>query len=183
MITRPAILVLLAAASVAAFAAPAFAGGFRAPSFNNHEIVLAGGMRGGAGGMGGGAGGMGGGAGGMGGGAGGMGGGAGGMGGGIGGMGGGAGGTGGGNFAGSQSGGPTSDLVPADSGSSGTGTASDNYTYHHPQHVTHGARHSHIRALTGDTTTQLNRQELARLQSAAETPENPISGFFKSLFH
>jgi hypothetical protein len=164
MITRPAISVLLAAASAAAFAAPAFAGGFGAPSSNDREIVLAGGMRGGAGGMGGGAGGMGGGAGGMGGGAGGS-------------MGGGAGGIRGGNLGGSQSGGPTSDF------GSRAGTASDNNAYHYPQPITHGARHRNNRALTGDTTAQLNRQELARHRSAAETPDNPILGFFKSLFH
>jgi hypothetical protein len=176
MITRPAISVLLTAASTAAFAALAFAGGFRAPPSNDREIVLAGGMSGGAGGMRGDAGGMRGGAG-MGGGTGGMGGGAGGMGGGN------FGGMGGGNFGDSQSGGPMSDFGPADRGFSGAGTASDNYTYHYPQRITHGAGHSNIRALTGDTTAQLNRQELARHRSAAETPDNPILGVFKSLFH
>jgi hypothetical protein len=49
----------------------------------------------------------------------------------------------------------------------------------HPQTASHG----NIRDLTGDTTTQLNRQELARHRSDAETPDNGILGFFGSLFH
>jgi hypothetical protein len=44
-------------------------------------------------------------------------------------------------------------------------------------------RHGNIRGLTGGATTQLNRQELARLRSDAETPDNGILGFFGSLFH
>ena len=54
---------------------------------------------------------------------------------------------------------------------------------HHPQHITQTASHGSIRDLTGDTITQLNRQELARHRSDAETPDNGILGFFGSLFH
>jgi len=53
----------------------------------------------------------------------------------------------------------------------------------HTQYITHAASHGNIRALTGNTTAQLNRQELARQRSVAETPENSILGFFRSLFH
>jgi TIR domain len=52
---------------------------------------------------------------------------------------------------------------------------------HHP--ITLTASHGNIRNLTGDTTAQLNRQELARHRSDAETRDNGILGFFGSLFH
>jgi len=54
---------------------------------------------------------------------------------------------------------------------------------HHPQHITHSASRGNIRASTGTTTAHLNQQELARHRSVAETPDNGILGFFKSLFH
>jgi hypothetical protein len=109
MINRLSISVILAVAGAAALTVPVFAGGFGAPSSGDPEIVLAGGMGGGAGGMGGGAGGMGGSAGGM--------------------RGGNLGGTGTDNFGDSQFGGPMSDFGQAARGSSGAGTALDNYTY------------------------------------------------------
>jgi outer membrane murein-binding lipoprotein Lpp len=54
---------------------------------------------------------------------------------------------------------------------------------HHPRHITQTASHGNIRDLTGDTTTQLNRQELVSHRSDAETPDHGILGFFGSLFH
>jgi hypothetical protein len=51
-----------------------------------------------------------------------------------------------------------------------------------PQPITHRAWHGNMRALTGDTTAQLNRRELGRHRSAAATPDNHILGFFESLF-
>jgi hypothetical protein len=52
-------------------------------------------------------------------------------------------------------------------------------THTAPQHVTHTVSHRNI---TGDPTAQLNRQELTRHRSDAETPDG-ILGFFKILFH
>ena len=52
---------------------------------------------------------------------------------------------------------------------------------HYPRHFTQTA--SQIRDLTGDTTSQLNRRELVRHRSDAETPDHGILGFFGSLFH
>ncbi len=52
-----------------------------------------------------------------------------------------------------------------------------------PQHIAHPASHGNIPALTGNTTARLNRQELARHRSDAETPDYGILGFFRSLFH
>jgi hypothetical protein len=57
------------------------------------------------------------------------------------------------------------------------------YDPHHRLHITQTASHGNIRDLTGHTTTQLNRQELAFHRSDAETPDNGILGFFGSLFH
>jgi hypothetical protein len=54
---------------------------------------------------------------------------------------------------------------------------------HHPQHITHAASQGNTRASTGNTTAHLNQQELARHRSVAETPDNGILGYFRSLFH
>jgi TPR repeat protein len=53
----------------------------------------------------------------------------------------------------------------------------------HPPHSKQTALPGKISALTGSTTAQLNRQELARHRSTAETPDRGISGFFRTLFH
>jgi uncharacterized RDD family membrane protein YckC len=52
----------------------------------------------------------------------------------------------------------------------------------HPHHVTHAAPHGNMPTLTGNTTAQLNQQELTRQKSVVSTPDNIISGFFRSLF-
>jgi WD40 repeat protein len=52
----------------------------------------------------------------------------------------------------------------------------------HSQHVTRMAPHGDMTTQTGNTTDQLNQQELARQKSVASTPDNIISGFFRSLF-
>ncbi|MGH7048344.1 MAG: WD40 repeat domain-containing protein, partial [Stellaceae bacterium] len=54
---------------------------------------------------------------------------------------------------------------------------------HHPQHVIYTSSNGNTRPPTGDMTTRLNRQELARDRSAASTPDINIFNFFKSLFH
>jgi hypothetical protein len=54
---------------------------------------------------------------------------------------------------------------------------------HHSQPITHTASRGNIPASIGNTTAQLNQQELARQRSVAETPHNGILGFFGSLFH
>jgi hypothetical protein len=51
------------------------------------------------------------------------------------------------------------------------------------QHIGQTALHGSISALTGNTTARLNRQELARHKSAAETPDNGILRFLRPLFH
>ena len=53
---------------------------------------------------------------------------------------------------------------------------------HYPQHLTHAAPHGNMTTPTGNTTDQLNQQELARQKSVVSTPDNSISGFFRSLF-
>ena len=50
------------------------------------------------------------------------------------------------------------------------------------QHVAHTAPHGNMPTTTGNTTSQLNQQELARQKSVASMPDNIISGFFRSLF-
>jgi uncharacterized RDD family membrane protein YckC len=50
------------------------------------------------------------------------------------------------------------------------------------QHVAHTAPHGNMPTPTGNTTSQLNQQELARQKSVASMPDNIISGFFRSLF-
>jgi hypothetical protein len=52
----------------------------------------------------------------------------------------------------------------------------------HSQHVARTALHGNLPTPPGNTTAQLNQQELARQKSVVSTPENSISGFFKSLF-
>jgi hypothetical protein len=54
---------------------------------------------------------------------------------------------------------------------------------HHSQHNTHTASLGNIPASTGNSTAQLNQQELARQRSVAGTSNNGILGFFRSLFH
>ena len=53
---------------------------------------------------------------------------------------------------------------------------------HHRRH-THTASLGNIPASTGNTTAQLNQQELARQRWGAGTSNNGILGFFGSLFH
>jgi len=53
---------------------------------------------------------------------------------------------------------------------------------HYPQHLTHAAPQGNMTTPTGNTTDQLNQQELARQKSVVSTPDNSISGFFRSLF-
>jgi hypothetical protein len=51
-----------------------------------------------------------------------------------------------------------------------------------PQHVAHTAPHGNMPTPTGNTTSQLNQQELARQKSVASMPDDSISRFFRSLF-
>jgi hypothetical protein len=53
----------------------------------------------------------------------------------------------------------------------------------HPERITHRSSHGNIRALNGNTTAQLNRQELGRYRSVAEPPDYSIPGFLRFLFH